>query len=341
MSKKLEFSTLLNYLDQRLPIHELKYFDLEKCSDQQSQNELLRHMNDIVPYNPLYVKNFLKLYISIIESRNEEIIDHLYDFFCSGPVLNAKEKKPTDTDLLAYYTAGNEKENESFNHGKILIKESPRLLSDQGSTGQRTWEASLYLANFLSSNGFDLNNKRVCELGAGTGVVSIGLSKFYRKHGTIKEILATDGDPNFLQKFQEILSLNASQTDIPIKSMRLVWGTTNTNDADFSMVPPEVDVIVASDVTYDSSILIPLCSTILDFFHRGCCTAIIASTIRKTSTINEFDEVLNKYFKHNWKVLSRCDKPTDLKYGCCFQTEAPKMQIYQIDNKRYTNYSNI
>lgn len=334
MSRKFELPTLLNYLDQRLSIRDLNYFAIENCLDEQSQNVLLQHMKNIAPYNPFYAKNFLKFYISIIESCKEELLDDFYIFACDGSILNAKENKPTDSDLLAYYTEGNERDTTQGNQGKILTWESPRLLLDQGSTGQRTWDASLYLANFLNNNGFNLHEKRVCELGAGTGVVSLSLSKFYKKHGHIKEIIATDGDANFLQRFQEILSLNQTPSNVPIEKMRLAWGSTRSDDIDVFYALPEVDTIVASDVTYDSDILAPLCSTIRDFFSRGCSNAIIASTIRKVSTMQEFHKELDAHFKGNWKIIDRCEKPSDLQYKCCFKAQAPAMQIYQIDNNR-------
>lgn len=337
MPRKFELVTFLNYLDQRLPIRDLNDFDVENCLDEQSQNVLLQHIKKITPYNPFYVKNFLKFYISIIESSKEELLDDFYILACDGVILNAKENKPTDLDLLAYYTGGNEKETTQNYQGKILTWESPRLLLDQGSTGQRTWDASLYLANFLNSNGFNLHEKRVCELGAGTGVVSLSLSKFYKKHGHIKEIVATDGDVNFLQRFQEILSFNHSPSDVPIQKKSLAWGTTSLNDV-FD-TPSEVDVIVASDVTYDSAILSPLCSTILHFFSRGCSNAIIASTIRKVSTMYDFHREMDKHFKENWRIIDRCEKPSDLKYKCCFKAQAPEMQIYQIDNNRLISNS--
>ncbi|KAK4935177.1 hypothetical protein LTR66_015489, partial [Elasticomyces elasticus] len=56
---------------------------------------------------------------------------------------------------------------------RILIEEAPGLLSAGSNVGHRTWEASLYLATFLHSQAEIVKGKRVLELGAGTGLVSI------------------------------------------------------------------------------------------------------------------------------------------------------------------------
>src|ERR1700759_2854981 len=73
----------------------------------------------------------------------------------------------------------------------ITLLESRLLISASGTTGLRTWEASLHLASFLLSEQGSkyIENKRVLELGAGTGLVSIMCAKYLNP----KHVLATDG----------------------------------------------------------------------------------------------------------------------------------------------------
>lgn len=86
---------------------------------------------------------------------------------------------------------------------QITTFESRGLIYGSGSTGFRTWEAALHLGTYLSSVSSDesspvsVRGKRVVELGAGTGFLSLLCQKFL---GSDK-VLMTDGNAKLADVF--------------------------------------------------------------------------------------------------------------------------------------------
>lgn len=85
---------------------------------------------------------------------------------------------------------------------QITTYESRGLIYGSGSTGFRTWEAALHLGTYLSSVSSDgslvsIRGKRVVELGAGTGFLSLLCQKFL----DAKRVLMTDGNVKLVDVF--------------------------------------------------------------------------------------------------------------------------------------------
>jgi predicted nicotinamide N-methyase len=133
----------------------------------------------------------------------------------------------------------------------VTLLESRSVISSHGTTGMRTWEAALHLGAFLASTWGQatVQGKRVFELGAGTGMLSI----LCAKHLNVSGMVATDGDEAVVDAIKTNSFLNGLDADDPsqniFRTAALKWGRP-INAAnfleDYGMELP--DVVVAADV---------------------------------------------------------------------------------------------
>lgn len=89
---------------------------------------------------------------------------------------------------------------------EVITIESRGLLLSGGTTGNRTWEAALHLGSFLASPAGDalVRGKRVIELGAGTGFLSL----FCARHLGVRGVVASDGEPALIENMRACVPLN-------------------------------------------------------------------------------------------------------------------------------------
>lgn len=130
----------------------------------------------------------------------------------------------------------------------VTLLESRSVISSSGTTGLRTWEAALLLGQFLCSDLGDalVRGKKLFELGAGTGMLSI----LCAKHLGVSGIVATDGDEAVVDAIKTNIFLNeidASQTTVNTAALRWGWPlNANTFSEDYGMDAP--DVLLGADV---------------------------------------------------------------------------------------------
>lgn len=136
----------------------------------------------------------------------------------------------------------------TVNDNSVTLLESRSIISSSGTTGLRTWEAALLLGQFLASDHGNaiVRGKRVLELGAGTGMLSI----LCAKHLGVSGIIATDGDEAVVDAIKTNIFLNeidASRTTVQTAALRWGWPLTgNTFLEDYGMDVPEV--VLGADV---------------------------------------------------------------------------------------------
>jgi predicted nicotinamide N-methyase len=134
----------------------------------------------------------------------------------------------------------------------VTLLEARSVISGAGTTGLRTWEAALLLASFLVSKEGSaiVRGRKVLELGAGTGMLSI----LCAKHLGVSDIVATDGDEAVVDAIKtnvflnELDSTKPSQADVQTAALkwgRPVDGSTFSEDYGISGVP---DVVLGADV---------------------------------------------------------------------------------------------
>lgn len=177
---------------------------------------------------------------------------------------------------------------------QVTLLESRDLVSASGTTGLRTWEASLHLGQYLAANPYLIQGKHVLELGAGTGYISILCAKFLNPILAI----ASDGSDDVVANLPENFFLNGLQGSATVQAMELKWGhaLVGTEDEHWNRGIP-VDVVLAADVTYDKELIPSLVGTLEElvgmFPHI---TILIAATERNQETFQAFVEVCQKNF---------------------------------------------
>mmetsp|Transcript_18501 Transcript_18501/g.40476 ORF Transcript_18501/g.40476 Transcript_18501/m.40476 type:complete len:333 (+) Transcript_18501:120-1118(+) len=139
---------------------------------------------------------------------------------------------------------------EAFN---MTVSLEQRYGEEGVGVGGAMWPAGAVLAEYLSRRPqidgapFDWNDKRVCELGAGLGLVSIIAAHLGAK------VTATDGVEKVLPVLRDNIAAHTS-AESPVRhavrTMLLSWG----EESHHAMVEEGVDVILAADVVYGDKV---------------------------------------------------------------------------------------
>lgn len=168
----------------------------------------------------------------------------------------------------------------------ITLLENRSLIAAAGTTGLRTWEAALHLGQFLCQRQDIVHGKRVLELGAGTGFLSILCARYLG----VPHVIASDGSEDVINNLPENLFLNALQDSPLVTPMDIKWGhaLVGTEEDTWNGGRP-VDVVLGADVTYDASVIPALVGTLDDLFslHPGVET-YISATQRNEETFRAF-----------------------------------------------------
>lgn len=132
---------------------------------------------------------------------------------------------------------------------EVTLLEAPNLISYAATTGHRTWEAALAIGEhiLLSSHPkyetaipkIDVEGKRVLELGAGTGFVSILCAKM-----GAEKVWVTDGDEHVTNTAAENIGMN-EVGEVAEATVRK-WGVDSNLKGS-----GEIDVILGADVVSD------------------------------------------------------------------------------------------
>ncbi|KAI4722021.1 hypothetical protein E4T48_01678 [Aureobasidium sp. EXF-10727] len=171
---------------------------------------------------------------------------------------------------------------------ELKLLENRAVISGAGTTGLRTWEAALHLSAYLLSSpdlSASVKGKKVIELGAGTGLLSI----LCASHLGAAHVTATDGDEGVVQALQENAAFNDVKDAMDIGV--LWWGRALKGSWMFEKDPSfSCDLVLGADVTYDKAAIPALVSTMRDMFEAWPHVQIIISaTIRNADTFAAFE----------------------------------------------------
>ncbi|KAI5457467.1 putative methyltransferase-domain-containing protein [Mariannaea sp. PMI_226] len=152
---------------------------------------------------------------------------------------------------------------ENAEEPQITLLENRSLISAFGTTGLRTWEAALHLGTYLCNNSHIVRKKRILELGAGTGYLSILCAMLGSTH-----VIASDGSHDVINNLPGNLFLNNLQDSKRVTLTELKWGHAllGTEEDKWNGGRP-VDVVLGADLTYDQSIIPPLLGTLSEIFQ--------------------------------------------------------------------------
>lgn len=256
-------------------MHNISWDDQEKLLNSTLNAEILTNNNLPITYRVA----FLRFLIDSLENENIEVHDAIYELY---------------TYLLK---DGRDPAKYSYKHYKLLeynetvsIKEARQMISD-GTTGLHSWQAAGALAEWAISNSHKLRHKQCLELGSGTGLTGFILAKICNP----KKLVLTDGNNLVVKLLTENYETNFSTKTNEISIEMLDWENIQDSNITDRIVP---DIIFASDVVYDNTLFVPLSCT-LDFIFKKCenrCTFILACTVRNEDTLNEFIELIGKFY---------------------------------------------
>ncbi len=177
----------------------------------------------------------------------------------------------------------------SLSGPQITLFESRSLLSAGGTTGMRTWEAALHLGQYLCANPSLVEGKRILELGAGTGYLSVLCAKFLGA----SHVIASDGSDDVINNLPDSFFLNDLQGSNKIMPMDLKWGHALVGTEEQSWNGGRrVDLVLGADITYNQSIVPSIVATIqelVDLFPTV--SILIAATERNRATFQSFQDV--------------------------------------------------
>lgn len=165
----------------------------------------------------------------------------------------------------------------------ITLRESRWLLASAGATGYRTWEAGLHLGQYLCTKPDVVRGKRVLELGTGTGYVSVICAKYL---GATR-VIASDGSDGVLRGLAETMYLDGLQDSEVFVPKGLVWGSALVGTEEEGIDGEEVDVVLGSDVTYDTRAIPALIETLDELFNLYPRVQVLICTAeRNIATLN-------------------------------------------------------
>lgn len=139
----------------------------------------------------------------------------------------------------------------------VTLFEAPSLLASAGTTGFRTWEASLHLATYLCLNPskHPVSNKNVIELGAGTGLLSILCAKFLGA----ASVMATDGSLEVIKDLEANIELNDLGGSSKIDTAVLPWGHSLLGRlSEYHRDKGSFELVIGADIVSNMSCILNL-----------------------------------------------------------------------------------
>ncbi|THZ16938.1 hypothetical protein D6C91_06128 [Aureobasidium pullulans] len=284
---------------QLLDAQNLAWPSSETLRSSQAQEWIYEHLfqaDDVSRFLPperyrlLILKPLMsKIENSIVDPEEDEISDNLMStlaelMFSPMPddATAAQQRNWVTYTPLSKDSPSLDKEPE------LKLLENRAVISGAGTTGLRTWEAALHLSSYLISTPeliASIKGKRVIELGAGTGLLSI----LCASHLGASQVVATDGDEGVVQALHENAAFNDVKDAMDIGV--LWWGRALKGSWMFEKDPSfSCDLVLGADVTYDKAVIPALVSTMRDMFEVWPHVQIIISaTIRNSDTFAAFE----------------------------------------------------
>ncbi|OOQ87526.1 hypothetical protein PEBR_15402 [Penicillium brasilianum] len=290
--------------------------------------------------SPLPLAAYRTRVLKLIVARIEESIkdpdeDELNDNLMAALGTLVAQPKPSALELVQQlshvkYTAP--LQSYPTADREVTTIESRGLLLSGGTTGNRTWEAALHLGSFLASPAGDalVRGKRVIELGAGTGFLSL----FCARHLGVRGVVASDGEPALIENMRACVPFNyQGDGSFPFYPAMWDWGAPlkKTEELDSFVEAGDLrfDVALGADLVYDTDIIPPLLSTVRDLFDNYHVKQFIVSVIlRNEKTFQTFLDGCEKY-AFRVEALPFESTPSEEQTGFFHSTNIP-LKIYQI-----------
>ncbi|KAF7302573.1 hypothetical protein HMN09_00891800 [Mycena chlorophos] len=265
------------------------------------------------PPSEQYQKTFWKWMVQNLEQHNAkedsdvEIDSRIYDRFLA--LLNISSDGPPTQSYITHFWDPSLRRDDNGDdvdlawYQKTTLLES-RTMIEAGTTGMRTWLASLVLAQYLIRHPDLVRGKRILELGSGIGflgAVVATLQVLNHEHGAV---WLSDVNETVLARCQDNVRLpcNTSSSHPNVRCCFLDWSAALDPDrivATTALLREEISphLILGADIVFDPSLIPPLVAVLnLALRENPSASAIIALTERNPVTMQKFvDAISSKY----------------------------------------------
>ncbi|KAL0571983.1 hypothetical protein V5O48_009985 [Marasmius crinis-equi] len=170
-----------------------------------------------------------------------------------------------------------------------------RTMIESGTTGLRTWGASLRLAEYLIVHPELIRNKRILELGSGIGFLGIVVAILQQQLGGVSPLWLTDVNEEVLSQCRQNVSLecNLSSKHLEVHYRTLDWFDALEDDREglrTFIQECEPEIVLGADIVFDPTLIDPLAALLFQILHKTDRRriAIIALTVRNEETYQSF-----------------------------------------------------
>lgn len=276
------------------------YASRDECEDDQAAAEEVTAALRADPFERTFAMRWLTSLLSRVEEIDleEEVRDRIVD---DAAFILSSFSDSTNDDEEEALTRDFAFPTPSWEAIKVTLNDAPLSGTDHTDVGLQSWGASIVLSSMICADPgrFDLTRNglpckaNIIELGAGTALVSLTLSKLLAEIGvTNASIMATDYHPAVLENCRRNVETNfpsSMHEKAPVNAMMLDW----------SAPPPDLfaaaDFLIASDVVYapEHAAWIRDCAACLLAPHG---TFWLMVTVRKTGKFEGIPDTVEAAF---------------------------------------------
>ena len=134
------------------------------------------------------------------------------------------------------------------------------LEADDAGIGGRLWNAAALLCRWQLSIAEQIGGSRVLELGSGTGACGL----FAAKLGAARVVLTDGGNEALMSLLAANAAANSDITET-VEVAAFLWG----DDTRADQLATDVELVIASDVTYDDALHDALCQSLRGLLLHG------------------------------------------------------------------------
>ncbi|KAJ8084656.1 hypothetical protein PM082_003431 [Marasmius tenuissimus] len=233
--------------------------------------------------------------LPIRQSPTKSFITHLWKSESSA------ECSDGDIDLASFQTT--------------TLHES-RTTIESGTTGLRTWGASLRLAEYLIAHPDLIRNRRILELGSGIGFLGIVVASLQQLLRGVSSLWLTDVNEDVLSQCRQNLSLDCNLSskhpDVHYRTLDWFDALEDEQGGLHSFLREcSAEIILGADVVFDPSLVDPLAATLSQALRQTSPTptAIIALTVRNEETYQSFLSAVKGRDIQVEEIIFECEAP--------------------------------
>ncbi|CAL1694583.1 unnamed protein product [Somion occarium] len=208
-------------------------------------------------YQTSFWKSAVEHVEAITDSENDEIDSQIYDHYVDLMSMTSTQtvgSAPPSPSYVTYFWTT----SDGVSHSATLLES--RTTIEGGTTGLKTWPASLTLANYLITHSDVIQNKRILELGCGIGLLGVIAATLQipaspeKPQDAQSAICLTDVRIDVLERCQSNLDLpcNGSSRHPNISTRLLDWSDalnpSGQNELQQVLTAMSPDLILGADV---------------------------------------------------------------------------------------------